>query len=247
MTEKRIVSPEAEKRIWGEEGFRVFFSHKSEVEKQTAKLKEELKPFGVSCFVAHEDIKPTKKWPIELENALFSMNALVVLLTEKFHDSDWTDQEVGFALGRGVPIVSLKLGRDPYGFLWDFQAISCSWDSAAMEIVKALLEHDQVNHNQLLDAYIKAVRKCENFDEANKLSEILPSIVKLSGKQASNLISAFNGNKEVSGSYGFNGEAPQRYGEGLVYHLKRLTNREYEIADSGKIEAKPAILGSDHW
>lgn len=239
MSGKRVISPEDEKRIWGEEGFRVFLSHKNEVKAQTAKLKRELKSFGVSCFVAHEDIEPTKAWQDEIENALFSMDTLVALMTEKFHDSNWTDQEVGFALGRGVPIVSLKLERDPYGFLGKFQALSCSWGSAAMEIVKILVKHDQGNNDQLLDAYIKAVKKCENFDEANRLSEILPSITKLSNQQASDLISAFNENDQVRYSYGFLGNDPLKYGNGLVYYLNRLTDHEYEIADSGKIEAKP--------
>ncbi len=29
------------------------------------------------------------------------MDALAALLTTDFHDSNWTDQEVGFAIGRG--------------------------------------------------------------------------------------------------------------------------------------------------
>jgi hypothetical protein len=239
MTETRIISPDVEKRIWGEEGYRVFLSHKSEVKIQTAQLKKELKQFGVSCFVAHEDIEPTKDWQVEIENALLSMNALVALMTEKFHESDWTDQEVGFALGRRVPIVSLKLGRGPYGFLWKFQAVSCLWDSAAIEIIKTLLKHDQVDHDQLLDAYIKAVRKCENFAEANRLSKVLPSIVKLSDQQANDLISAFNENDQVRYSYGFLGDDPQKDGNGLVHYLNQLTSCHYEVSDSGIIEVKP--------
>ena len=125
FTGRRIFSPEAEKRIWGEEGFRVFLSHKDGFKKETAELKKKLKLFGVTCFVAHEDIKPTKEWQDEIENALSSMDAFVALITEDFHDSVWTDQEVGFALGRGVPIIPVKLGKNPYGFLAKVQALSC--------------------------------------------------------------------------------------------------------------------------
>ena len=55
---QRVAPPNATKRIWGDEGFRVFLSHKSEVKKETAALKEGLRLFGISCFVAHEDIHP---------------------------------------------------------------------------------------------------------------------------------------------------------------------------------------------
>lgn len=233
FTGRRIFSPEVEKRIWGDEGFRVFLSHKDGFKKETAELKKKLKLFGMSCFVAHEDIKPTRAWQDEIENALSSMDAFVALITEDFHNSDWTDQEVGFAVARGVKIIPVKLGKNPYGFIGKVQALSCFWDTAAEEIVKIL-----INHDQILDAYIKAVKECHNFEEANKLAKILPSINRLSENQASNLISAFNGNKEVSGSYGFSGEVPQNYGDGLVFHLNRLMGKRYEISDYGKIEAK---------
>ncbi len=128
---KRVVAPTTTKRIWGVEGFRIFLSHKVGVKKQTAELKEALELYGVSSFVAHADIRPTKAWQDEIENALSTMDAFIALVTEDFHESDWTDQEVGFAFARGVPLIAVKLGRDPYGFIGKFQALSCSWKKAA--------------------------------------------------------------------------------------------------------------------
>jgi hypothetical protein len=78
---KRSVSLSAAKRIWGEkEEYRLFLSHKSEVKKETATLKEALQLFGVSCFVAHMDIHPTKLWQDEIESALATMDGFVALL-----------------------------------------------------------------------------------------------------------------------------------------------------------------------
>ena len=68
---KRSVPPDATKRIWGDIGFRLFLSHKSEIKKEAAALKDGLRLFGISCFVAHEDIHPTKTWQDEIENVLF--------------------------------------------------------------------------------------------------------------------------------------------------------------------------------
>ena len=231
---KRIVSSSATDRIWGKDGYRVFLTHKAEVKKETAALKDKLKVYGISCFVAHEDIHPTKEWQNEIENALSSMDALVALMTETFHDSDWTDQEVGFAFGRSVPIVSVKLGKDPYGFIGKFQALSCSWDSSAKEIVKIL-----VKYGRMVSAYIRAVQNCENYENANTLAEILPFIDKLSSQQSSDLLSGFNGNGQVSASFGFNGKRPYSSGNGLPYHLSRLTGHEYRFSQSGEIEITP--------
>ena len=230
LSSKRVVLPEAINRIWEPGCYNVFLSHKTEVKNETAILKEKLKFFGISSFVAHEDIHPTKEWQNEIENALSSMDSLVALLTDRFHDSIWTDQEVGFAFGRGVPIISVRLGKDPYGFIGKFQALSCSWDSAPKEIAKILIKHDR-----MLDSYINALKNCGSYDDGNMLSELLPSIDKLSNKQVSELITAFNENGQVGDSFGFNGGNPRLYGEGLLFHLKRLTGHSYNLSPYGKI------------
>ena len=112
ITPARTVTSDAATRVWGGSGFRLFLSHKSEVKKETAALKDRLALFGVSAFVAHEDIHPTREWQNEIENALHTMDAFAALLTHGFHDSDWTDQEVGFALALGVPVIAVGLGRN---------------------------------------------------------------------------------------------------------------------------------------
>ena len=38
------------------------------------------------------------------------MDAFVALMTEGFHASDSHDEEVGFALARGVPVIAVQLG-----------------------------------------------------------------------------------------------------------------------------------------
>jgi hypothetical protein len=41
------------------------------------------------------------------------MDASVAVMTDSFTTAD---QEVGFSVCRGVPIIALKWGTDPYGF-----------------------------------------------------------------------------------------------------------------------------------
>lgn len=158
------VAPDSVRRIWGVERFRLFLSHKASVKKKTADLKERLGLYGISAFVAHEDIQPTKAWQNEIENALFSMDAFAALLTEDFHDSDWTDQEVGFALARGVPVIAVELGCLPYGFIAKFQALRTDWSAAAEEIVKLLIKHDR-----MFSAYVRALRACTSVNDGNVL------------------------------------------------------------------------------
>lgn len=196
----KIISQEEIGRIWEEGKYRVFLSHLAEFKKQTAALKKELGLYGISCFVAHEDIQPTKKWQDEIENALKTMDVLVALMTVNFHESLWTDQEVGFALGRDVPIIPVRLDINPYGFIGKFQAIPCTWENAAEELVKLLIKRDR-----MLDCYISAVAKCPFYDNATKLGKILPHINRCSNTQLQAFIAAYNSNGQIYDSFAFNG------------------------------------------
>jgi hypothetical protein len=160
---------------------------------------------------------------------LASMDAFVALLTEKFHTSEWTDQEVGYALGRGVPLIAVKLGADPYGFIGKFQALACGWEGLPLELAKLL-----VKQTRMIDAFVEAVPRCSNFDEGNMLSEVFASIETLTVEQAERLASAFNEKNQLQGSYGFTGERPRKYGLGLAAHLTRATGRQYEMRNTGE-------------
>jgi len=225
LTTTRVVSPEAAHRVWEDNKFRIFLSHKSEVKRETANLKTKLSYFGVSAFVAHEDIHPTKAWQDEIENALATTDAFVALMTDQFHDSDWTDQEVGYALARGIPIIAVRLGRNPYGFLGKFQALASTWDTAAQDIAGLL-----INQDRMLAAYIEALRKCPSFDVGNLLSTALPKIARMNTQQIDEAVTAFNSNHELQGSFGFNGSKQTIWGGGLLPHINRLDPRTFEFS-----------------
>jgi hypothetical protein len=88
---------------WDTPSFRLFVSHQSANRDQAHDLKLWFKEgYGIDAFVAHDDIKPTLLWQDVIEEHLAEMDGLLAVLTPGFHESDWTDQEVGFGLGRGV-------------------------------------------------------------------------------------------------------------------------------------------------
>ena len=77
----------------------------------------------------------------ELYPALRECDIFIALLTRAFSESDWTDQETGFALALGKTIIPVKLHRDenPHGFIDHIQALkwnkessyASAWDVAA--------------------------------------------------------------------------------------------------------------------
>jgi len=123
-------------RNWERSGsFRLFISHVSIDKLKATRLKDCLAPYSISGFVAHEDIAPTLEWQGEIERGLRTMDALLAIHTPGFSKSNWCQQEVGFALGRGVKIISLKMGEDPTGFIGKHQALARR-DKVAEDIAK---------------------------------------------------------------------------------------------------------------
>jgi hypothetical protein len=104
--------------------FRLFVSHIAIHRDKATRVKACLAVYGIEGFVAHEDIEPTLEWQSEIEKALQTMDAFLAIHTPGFSKSIWTQQEIGYAVARGVKIISLKMGEDPTGFISKQQALA---------------------------------------------------------------------------------------------------------------------------
>ena len=109
--------------LWRSGYYRLFISHLTKDKIAISNLKKCLVHYGIDCFVAHEDIEPSKEWVKEIKKALMSADALCAVFSPGFLESKWCDQEVGTALGRRIPVISISKGADPHGFLSEYQAI----------------------------------------------------------------------------------------------------------------------------
>ena len=141
--------------FWQKGTLRLFISHLAVERDFAAGLQQALLQYGTSGFVAHNDIEPTSEWQAQIETALATSDALVALLHKGFHASNWADQEIGFAMGRGIPVFAVRFAYAPYGFIARFQAFNGNNKTAA-----ALAR-------ELFDAYRT------NKQTQRKMSEIL--------------------------------------------------------------------------
>lgn len=158
--------PGVDPPFWRKRMFRLFISHLSAEKVFAAELQEALLRFGITSFVAHNDIEPTLEWQAQIETALATADSVVALLHPKFHLSNWTDQEIGFAMGRGLPVFAVRFGEDPYGFIGRFQAFAGQGKQAATLA------------RELFDAYRK------NKQSQRRMAEVLVSLFEDSGSFA---------------------------------------------------------------
>ena len=134
--------------------FRLFISHISTEKDKAMRLRDCLRPYGIVGFVAHEDIEPTKEWEVELRRALHTMDALVSMHTPGFSKSNWTQQEIGFAIARSKKVIAFRMGEDPTGFLSKEQALLRKGRNAEQisEEINRLLLNDDRTRSRMVDA-----------------------------------------------------------------------------------------------
>ncbi|PTN32380.1 toll/interleukin-1 receptor domain-containing protein [Desulfonatronum sp. SC1] len=190
--------------FWSPNQPRIFLSHLA-TEKRSLKIfKAELGKYGLACFVAHEDIEPTKEWQSEIEIALTTMDALVAYLTPGFNESKWTDQEIGVAIGRKVPIVPLKVGIDPYGFIGKYQALQAKDrmpNEVAREIVELLAAKPQIAF-KISNALVERLEDSSSWAESKRVMDLIEKCRQFSDEVLERLKAAPKDNSQVRDAWG---------------------------------------------
>lgn len=220
--------------LWGGSGLRFFISHSHVDKLRAAELKEHLENLGAQAFVTHEDIQPTQHWPEEMRHALDSMHVLVALLTKDFRKSKWTDQEVGYAIASEVPVIPVRLGISPYGFMSEVQALR--GNDSAETWAFALLEY-AVEIDGLAPAGFKtitnAVKRCRNFKAADfTLKEVVPLFRYWTPRRARRFVRAYNESPQIYRSV-------QYRGKGFLTALNQRTDGEFTVDKDYKLKWSP--------
>lgn len=189
-------------RIWTAGAFRLFISHTSTHKRAATALKEYLRIYGVCGFVAHEDIEINREWQVEIESALASAHALVALLTEDFHASQWTDQEIGWALGRGLRVLSVTMGAVPYGFSAKWQGFGPReiGDETKMEVIGELVLNTLLRDNpsRVSRSMARALITARSFKEASALLKRVRIAPHADAEMIQSVETAFTENSQCS-------------------------------------------------
>jgi len=143
-------------------------SYKHEDREMAGEFKLNLELFGFSVFLAHEDIEASKDWPEVILHELRSTDVFIPLLTSRYKESQYTDQETGVAIGRGLPIIPLKVDIDPYGFLDKTQAQKVDSEDVrgcCVEILDVISGIDYLQE-KLRRSLIQGFGNSMNFEDA---------------------------------------------------------------------------------
>lgn len=122
-------------RCWSHGTVKVFISHSYIQKEEVMKLKEKLSLFGITAFVAHEDIEVAEEWEKEIICGLDTCDVVVAWVTEDFKSSFWAQQEIGYAKAKNKMIIPVRRGLDPFGFIERIQGVNGREDRNVSSIV----------------------------------------------------------------------------------------------------------------
>lgn len=220
--------------LWKDKALRLFVSHRDKHKVVARCLAESLEPYGVSVFVAHDTIKPMREWKKEILNGLTTMEVMLVLLTDDFHESEWTNQEVGFALGKGIPIICVKVGSiDPQGFISPNQALKASYENIneAASIIHKTLINEIGQEGRLKEILIETFISSSCYiDAMENLKRLTETAERLTQIEFEKIVKGYAKNDQLYGCAGIHVGSNwfKRYlesatGKELVFNGKEVT------------------------
>lgn len=155
---------------------------------------------------------------LEVELGLKSMHALAALITPDFYDSAWTEQEVGWALGRGVLALPVRVGGNPRGFASKVQAVTGELNMfpapLAKAMVTALLSHPQTRP-EMKRALVPAFAKSTCWADAKKMRDLILSVPleEYTQDEKSLIRNSVRDNNQVGDAIGVPGPIQSRFGK----------------------------------
>jgi TIR domain len=208
--------------LWGSEPGRAFLSHIHENRIFVGNVKTSLSHYGISGFVAHADINPSKQWRAAILEAIRSCHLFVAFLDEGFHESQWCDQEVGFAIACEAPILPVRppgFDRDSLrhdGFIEQHQDVylddarhpDYAW--LAEQVLNSLLTHSRtqdVGVKALVESFVYS----DSYDETRRLWRLIEQQPLIESAQLRRLEYAVQTNRQVyeATSKPFRGKIPE--------------------------------------
>lgn len=93
----------------------VFLSYVSNEQELAKKMSLYLEYYNIRCFIACRDMPVELSWTENIVNAIKESRMIVVLFSDAFNSSSWTDNEIKLAKELGKPLLTFRTVDSVYG------------------------------------------------------------------------------------------------------------------------------------
>ena len=182
----------------------LFASHLTTQREFVHQVANSLRRWDVQLFVAHDDITPDESWHDTIEESLKTVNGGVVFMYPNFNSSQWCDQEVGWLLGRGVPVRTLIFNNQaPYGPLGKRQGVKVHDSSTAEAVADSLITWVAGRlelRPQFNSSLVQALANSTSFAQTDRIWSKLAVAEDLTAGQVATATTAVRDNNQVFGA-----------------------------------------------
>lgn len=176
---------------------KAFISYSSQDRLLASQVKDYLAEWNVDAFLAHEDIAVSQEWRSRILEELDETRIFIPLLSAAFRDSDWTSQEMGYALARSAFIIPLLVdGTTPFGFAAAIQGrrVPPSGDYYAV-LIEPILRNQP---HAIFPALIERLSHAGSFRNAETLMQpLVPLFPAFNDEEIEAFVDACSGNGQV--------------------------------------------------
>ncbi len=155
---------------------------------------------GIDAFMAHDDIEPTSEWQVEIVKQLDICDLFIPILTENFNSSDWTGQETGYAVCRGIPVIPLSSGGMPRAFISKYQAYTLDIKDPTgfgRKMIE-ILSRNPTTRKKLAGLLVEVFGNSGSFDQAGiNMSRLLKCETYLTQRQKDRIIDFAISNPQI--------------------------------------------------
>lgn len=89
-----------------------FISHSTkDIKNEVGEVRKIFKTCEIPCYIADFDAPLGKALSDEIRKAIEESELFLVFITHHSKRSLWVNQEIGYALGKGIPVIPLKKGK----------------------------------------------------------------------------------------------------------------------------------------
>lgn len=197
---------QAERKIFKNtiSNIKIFLSHSDKDKKIASELKSKLSKYGLSVFLAHEDIEGGSDWVSKLYEEIQKSKVFIMLLTKNYHPSKYTDQETGIAINYKKIILPICIDDTrPYGFASSKQAVVCSlpFEDSIVEKIVNISKMKLVSSSSDLDKLILKLINSGSYTESATIAAQLQKYDDFSESQLRQLAFSALNNPQVYYSY----------------------------------------------
>lgn len=189
--------------IWSKNSFKIYVSHVNSNKIEAILLEKELNKYGISTYLPRVNNMFVEEKLARSEEALKSCDAFVFLLDKGTKFSYKCNLEIGVAIGRGIPVLQVKLNDSKsFGMLKKYEVIEGKdYEGIAENIFLNLVNNEGVR-DLVVNSLINQFETSNSFQNARDNMSYIEKNTFWNIEFLDKLEKALNGNSEISDSFG---------------------------------------------